>query len=372
MENYKMSSYTLAIIGTLVFLGVLLIILSFIKPKSRVRRHRVIPDSATIINKIEKSKIMALIANTSTKDNKKTLNKLKTLNSKLTLQRILLIKFLIFSICIVVALYIRINFAGIIRNDMLNTKSIYNVTSFRVSEQTARALVDLIDKDYLAYVKNNDTEGFMLFLENINKDNRLYLLDEDLESIIELYNSMYSVTNIDLSQVIGIILFSLIATFGMDFYISASYNIRRAEMLKEFEKLEIIAILLMAREELNVLDLIKEMDNQSKYLKQYFTKCLRLYPASPIKAINVLIQEVDDKDFRNFMVVIRSCLDSAKKTNREMLKIQRELRIVLEQTNLNAKNRKKTTYLTMAQFPLIMVMSLNLILPGVSNMTFNM
>ena len=102
------------------------------------------------------------------------------------------------------------------------------------------------------------------------------------------------------------------------------------------------------------------------------TKCLNKYNSDPIVALNELADKVDDADFSNFIKVIKSCLNTPKDINTNILALQRKLRYISKKIDNADYVEKKILWLTMASFPLIMLFNVNLILPFIENMDFSM
>lgn len=357
-----------------IVLGLCLILSTVIKRKPSSRKYKVNTKNINfrdLFITFEKNKFIGNLINGNAKNNIKLKSQLRCIGWNITLEGLFATKIILYIVLVILFFGIRSNFANMIKNTQLNPITIYSDSQYRIDPKLGEIIVRIIGDDYKVYIKNGDLKGLNLRIKEIVTTNNLFMIDEDIEKMVGIYQTTYTSTTLQPLHIVLIFLINIFIVHSVNFIISILYKIRRADMLKEFENLEIITILLMNREELNVLDIIKVMEHQAKYLKPFFTKCLNSFPNNPALAINTLIQEVDENDFRNFMIILRGCLDSGKQTNREMLKIQRELRLVLEETSLNAKSRRKSLYLTLAQFPLIICMGINLILPILSKINLN-
>ncbi|MFR3912737.1 MAG: hypothetical protein ACLTYB_16625, partial [Clostridium paraputrificum] len=225
----------------------------------------------------------------------------------------------------------------------------------------------IVQPVYKEYFKNDDVVGLGLYIKEYSNENKFSVDDEDIRILLEAYSEAYAETFFNYRTFLTIFLIALISTLLVDLTITLKCNIYNAQLLKEFEKLEIVAMLHMGRNDVNILEIIKEMTKYSIYLKPYLERCLNMYTSNTFAALDNLITEIPDQGFKNFILILKSCLESPKEVNLNVLKIQRELRLELENTKKNKVLKQKELYLTIAQFPLMMLAALNLIIPGLTS-----
>ena len=135
--------------------------------------------------------------------------------------------------------------------------------------------------------------------------------------------------------------------------------------------MELLALLHMNRDELNVYEIITELNKYSIYLKPYLTRCLNRYSSDPNIALDKLMKEVNNESFTSFILILKSCLDKSKNINSEVLQLQRKLRFLNDKLENDKSLEFKKLYLTMAQFPLIFICVINMLLPFLSKLNIN-
>ncbi|WP_368244278.1 hypothetical protein, partial [Clostridium tertium] len=91
----------------------------------------------------------------------------------------------------------------------------------------------------------------------------------------------------------------------------------------------------------------------------------------PVIALDKLMKEVNDENFSSFILILKSCLDKSKNINSEVLKLQRKLRFLNEKLDNDKSLEFKELWLTIAQFPLILMFVLDLLMPFLSTMNIN-
>ncbi|MBS5926210.1 MAG: hypothetical protein ACLS2V_13015 [Clostridium paraputrificum] len=376
-------------------LGVLIFASSFItfKPKKRNRykeSKKVKRDKKISNNKLSKF-IVGLYLNSNTKSSKKYINKLTLVGKSKTseenreifisqnsdkivsfnLEKIILkvfsAKITVFFLVLIIGIGGKILLSTYVETNLIHPETLYERTEYRLGRQVTESIASIVQPVYKEYFKNDDVVGLGLYIKEYSNENKFSVDDEDIRILLEAYSEAYAETFFNYRTFLTIFLIALISTLLVDLTITLKCNIYNAQLLKEFEKLEIVAMLHMGRNDVNILEIIKEMTKYSIYLKPYLERCLNMYTSNTFAALDNLITEIPDQGFKNFILILKSCLESPKEVNLNVLKIQRELRLELENTKKNKVLKQKELYLTIAQFPLMMLAALNLIIPGLTS-----
>lgn len=301
-------------------------------------------------------------------------NKISKLNvdRKEALRKVYSARLLMIVIFLIGSIFVKISFNTSLKNEELSVKKIYNQLNYSVEMDTLSQIIDYVGDDYVDYFKKSQKDEFDKLVYSYCSNNRLDITKADINKIVNIYSDVYQETSFNFYNVAPIIIISLLSNFLVIFYINMVYRIYKIRLSKEFNQVELIAILHMNREDLNIYEILKEVNKYCVYLKPYMTKCLNKYNSDPIVALNELADKVDDADFSNFIKVIKSCLNTPKDINTNILALQRKLRYISKKIDNADYVEKKILWLTMASFPLIMLFNVNLILPFIENMDFSM
>ena len=376
-------------------LGILIFTSSFItfKPKKRDRykeSKKVKVGKKISNNKLSKF-IVGLYLNSNTKSSKKYINKLTLVGKskasednreifisknsdkivsfdlEKSILKVFSAKVTVFFLVLLVGIGGKLLLSTYVETNLIHPETLYERTEYRLGRQVTESIASIVEPVYKEYLKNDDVIGLGLYIKEYSNENKFSVDDEDIRILLEAYSEAYAETIFNYRTFLTILLIALISTLLVDLIITLKCNIYNAQLLKEFEKLEIVAMLHMGRNDVNILEIIKEMTKYSIYLKPYLERCLNMYTSNTFAALDNLIIEIPDQGFKNFILILKSCLESPKEVNLNVLKIQRELRLELENTKKNKVLKQKELYLTIAQFPLMMLAALNLIIPGLTS-----
>lgn len=194
----------------------------------------------------------------------------------------------------------------------------------------------------------------------------LEIQDVNDEYAKKIFNTLFEAYQVSIITPGGLGIIFCLALLGsgvVDLYINIRKTIRNRKVEKEFEKIESVTILLMNKEQINVISLLQQMKQQSKTLRPYLQRCLNQYTADPIKALDDLVDEVNNLEFSKFITILKQCLYTDKSTNKQILEIQRRLRLAMQETLNKQRNRNKRLRLTMFQLPLLLILILMIMLP---------
>lgn len=362
-------------------LGLILILTLIPHPKQKLRStiNKYVSqkdNKGDFIKRVEKSIIIRLITPKSgTIRREKEEISLKRAGCKINLEQLAMIRIIIFvfSFSLVLGVYLNMNEMrekGIL--DKVNNTSASSIifadneTNDISISMEGMLLNKVIENtpDYKEFFKNNKEQELAKKIAIAREE--LEIVDTDdviARNVLRLLLQAYTVSQLSFSNLGVIILIAIAITGVVDVYLIFTKSIRNKKIQKDFEKIEAVIILLMNKENINVVSLLQQMKQQSKILKPYFQECLNQYTSSPTKALDDLIDEVSNNEFTKFITVLKQCLYSDKNTNNQILKIQRTLRLSLQETQNKQKNKDKRLRLTLLQLPLILFLALLAISP---------
>lgn len=385
-------------------LGVLIILSTSIKIKRNKRESYTISKFKKYTNniklKLSKNKFFNFLINEEDSTNKKLLKKLQIINQckqaekiestkylskkmeehnsrKLIktnneiLRNLYITKITIVLLILIIGLTVKINLNTMVVNETLNSQSIYINTRYRISKNHAQIILNYIGDDYKIYMKNKNKNGLVKDIYQYVKKNKLELEQNDINIIANIYEKAYFEGRLDLEQILSLLLISLLSTLIVNLYINVKFKICNIKLLSEFYSMELLALLHMNREELNVYEILTELNKYSIYLKPYLTRCLNRYSSDPIVALDKLIKEVNDENFSNFILILKSCLDNTRNVNSDVLKLQRKLRFLNDKIENDQSIQYKQLWLTIAQFPIILMFILNLLIPFLNQLNLD-
>lgn len=367
--------YILGGIGILLFLS--LIPMPKRKLKNTINKYVCEKDSRKkIITKIEHSFLIKMITpNPTSKRYDREKKKLKKAGITLSLEKLAIIKVTFFIVSFVFILGVYMNMNTLREEGILNQ----NNTSGNATLIVGKKEIDVSDNlnfdsllektletvpDYKIYFRKNKMQELAKKIVLIR--DRMSIQDpkdEVARKVLKTLFQAYNVSVLTPANVVIIFLIALLSTGLVDLIVKFKQSIRSTKIEKEFAKIEAVTILLMNKESTNVVSLLQQMKSQSKVLRPNFQQCLNKYITSPTEALDDLIEEVDNSEFTKFITILKQCLYSDKNTNNKILKIQRNLRLAMEETINKQKNRNKKIRLTLLQFPLMLLLILLLMLP---------
>jgi hypothetical protein len=140
---------------------------------------------------------------------------------------------------------------------------------------------------------------------------------------------------------------------------------RKTLSLMEYElnKLEIIAILLLQRENINVFNILQRLKAASNVYRPYLNRCLASYPGDPHGAMTRLQEEVDYQPFTDFVNVLKQGIDSDRETTGKVLDMTRRLKNALQEAMQRQNIRKAHRNIQLVQYPMVAALLAALLLP---------
>jgi len=109
----------------------------------------------------------------------------------------------------------------------------------------------------------------------------------------------------------------------------------------ELNKLEIITILLLQRENINISSILLRLKAVSGVYRPYLNRCLAVYPENPSEAMKRLQEEVNYRPFTDFINVLKQGIESDRKTTGRVLEMTRRLKNALQEA-MERQNIKRT------------------------------
>ena len=369
--------YILGGIGILLLLT--LIPLPKQKLKSTINKYVSEKDSRDeLITRIEKSFFIKMITpNPASNRYAKERKKLLKAGITLSLEKMSIIKVIFFIVSFIFILGVYMNMSTLREEGILKiSNNSRTATTLIMGNKEAPASEDNLNfdsllrktieivPDYKTYFRKNKMGDLAKKIAVIRDEMNIQdSKDETARKVLETLFQAYNVSVVTPANIGIIILIALLSTGLIDLVIGFNKSIRSTKIEKEFAKIEAVTILLMNKENVNVVSLLQQMKAQSRVLKPNFQQCLNKYTPNPVQALDDLIEEVDNSEFTKFITILKQCLYSDKTTNNQILKIQRSLRLAMEETVNKQRNRNKRIRLTMLQFPLILLLILLLMLP---------
>lgn len=142
-------------------------------------------------------------------------------------------------------------------------------------------------------------------------------------------------------------------------------RVKMTEQMMEIElnKLEIMALLLLKKEDFNIYKILLKLKSKSNVFKPYLTKCVNDYQKGGKKAMEVMQKEVDYKPFTDFINILKLGIDTNKHLTSNVLEMTRNLRNDIYKATLRDRNKKKSIKIVLTRFPMIIVFLYLLLLP---------
>jgi hypothetical protein len=364
-------------------LGLILLLTLIPLPKAKLRKtiNKYVGEKENrekLVDKLEKSFIIKAITPLSTTMKyQRDKSRYRKAGLTLTPERMSIVKVVIAFIMFLLLLTVYFDMNGLrekgilSRNDTNNTavlifggdsseqaasgNSVYDIFYQRVKEEIPNY------KRYFSKAQEGELAKKIAFIRE-----ELEIQDINDEYAKKIFNTLFEAYQVSIITPGGLgIIFclSLLGSGVADLYINLKRTVRSRKVEKEFEKIEAVTILLMNKEQINVISLLQQMKQQSKTLKPYLQRCLNQYTADPIKALDDLVDEVNNLEFSKFITILKQCLYTDKGTNKQILEIQRRLRLAMQETLNKQRNRNKRLRLTMFQLPLLLILILMIMLP---------
>ncbi|MDU2121849.1 MAG: hypothetical protein E7E64_04880 [Clostridium celatum] len=384
----------------LFFLGLIFLLSTLVTFKRNIKANYSKTKIEKFINKFKSSKLITLMINENDSSNKKLIKKLQVIiqcsqaeeinknryrfsskqassevikikSSKEMLKSIYLMEIGLFIVVCISGFFIKSSLNNMVVRETLNSASIHNLSNYKINTSDASSILKYIGEDYKKFIVENNIDGLKEVIYDFVVENKLNLDQDDIYIICDTYIQAYDEGHFNLKEIIIIIIISTLSTLLVKLYVNIRYKIYNIKLISEFYSMELLALLHMNRDELNVYEILTELNKYSIYLKPYLTRCLNRYSSNPVIALDKLMKEVNDENFSSFILILKSCLDKSKNINSEVLKLQRKLRFLNEKLDNDKSLEFKELWLTIAQFPLILMFVLDLLMPFLSTMNIN-
>ena len=384
----------------LFFLGLIFLLSTLVTFKRNIKANYSKTKIEKFINKFKSSKLITLMINENDSSNKKLIKKLQVIiqcsqaeeinknkyrfsskqassevikikSSKEMLKSIYLMEIGLFIVVCISGFFIKSSLNNMVVRETLNSASLHNLSNYKINTSDASSILKYIGEDYKKFIVENNIDGLKEVIYDFVVENKLNLDQDDIYIICDTYIQAYDEGHFNLKEIIIIIIISTLSTLLVKLYVNIRYKIYNIKLISEFYSMELLALLHMNRDELNVYEILTELNKYSIYLKPYLTRCLNRYSSNPVIALDKLMKEVNDENFSSFILILKSCLDKSKNINSEVLKLQRKLRFLNEKLDNDKSLEFKELWLTIAQFPLILMFVLDLLMPFLSTMNIN-
>lgn len=381
-------------------LGLIFLLSTLVTFKRNIKANYSKTKIEKFINKFKSSKIITLMINENDSSNKKLIKKLQVIiqcsqaeeinknryrfsskqassevikikSAKEMLKSIYLMEIGLFIVVCISGFFIKSSLNNMVVRETLNSASIHNLSNYKINTSDASSILKYIGEDYKNFIVENNIDGLKEVIYDFVVENKLNLDQDDIYIICDTYIQAYDEGHFNLKEITIIIIISILSTLLVKLYVNIRYKIYNVKLISEFYSMELLALLHMNRDELNVYEILTELNKYSIYLKPYLTRCLNRYSSNPLVALDKLMKEVNDENFSSFILILKSCLDKSKNINSEVLKLQRKLRFLNEKLDNDKSLEFKELWLTIAQFPLILMFVLDLLMPFLSTMNIN-
>lgn len=295
--------------------------------------------------------------------NKKLNSKIQKLGYSINLGDLKIFKFLVFIFVFMISINFYIASKNLIVKNKLTLNTMYSELNLNITLDEFSTISDEINLNYKEYLKNNNEVGLAKYINQTTAHKSFDLTSNDLKQTTEYYINVYNIATLNYKIILIVLVLSLASTGLVDLVLDTIYKINYNNIIAEFENLEAIAILLLCKNDMNVLNILNLMCDNAKYLKKPLLKCINSYNINPKAALDKLVNDIGNSDFKDFMVLIKNCLDKPKSINSELIKIQRDLRTMLEKTQSKGRYRKKSCRLTILHIPMMLLICLNMLFP---------
>lgn len=221
--------------------------------------------------------------------------------------------------------------------------------------------------NYKKVLKKKKYNELMSSIKNI--ENNLSIEDNDNAVSKEVFSILfkaYEKGRWTLSNIVLIFLISILSTKLVDIVFSIHSAFIETKVIAEINLIEILTYILVKNTKLSVEELLRKQRDYSKILRPYYDNCLSMYPYSSEKAIDLLKEQVNNKDFNKFMFLIEELLTTDRKTNVKLLEAHKNLQSELIQDRNKIKDDKKSMILTIVSLPLIFIAYVTLFAPMIS------
>lgn len=377
-------------------LGIVFIVSSFITIKKSPKHLYTRGRTFSILNRFKNSKFLSFLLSEDSPSTVKLLNKIQVIlqcshaeslnssnykksykkdnikNPKEVLKNIYILQISLFIIVIILGYIVKDSLNNMVVKETLNSTSIHDLTQYQISTDDASSIINYIGNSYKEYIKDDNVAELQTIIYDYVLKNKLALDQDSVYMLSDIYIQAYDEGHFNLKELATIFMLGIVSTLLVKLYINLKYKIYNVKLLSEFYSMELLALLHMNRDELNVYEILSELNKYSIYLKPYLTRCLNRYSTDPIKALDKLIKEVGNESFTSFILIFKSCLDKSKNINSEILQLQRKLRFLNDRLDNDKSIEFKQLYLTIAQFPLIIAFTLNIMMPFLSQINLNM
>ncbi|AOT68350.1 hypothetical protein [Geosporobacter ferrireducens] len=131
----------------------------------------------------------------------------------------------------------------------------------------------------------------------------------------------------------------------------------------ELNKLEILTLLLLKKENINIYQILLQLKRKSKVFNPYLTRCVNIYPKNARLALETMQKEVEHKEFSRFINILKLGIETNKRSTAEILEIARRLKNSIQQAQTKEKIDKKNRRILLIRFPMIIAAIELLLLP---------
>lgn len=322
------------------------------------------------IGNVKKSRILRILTPKKEIYRKKE-KELKKARINLSVEGFQLVRIAVFvlvSVLVTTAFYTNYRFKT---NEILNKKSInIDVISFQNKEKNDDIFLNKLTKeayekiDYEKLIEGGEYEKLQKQIYNLIKESEL-----DRENTINYAEKVYqnllflNENKIGKFEILMIILLSFSSVLFPNMVLR--FRIGRTEELmeKELNKLEILTLLFLKKDDMNMYQLLIRLKSKSNVFRPYLASCINNYQKNGRKAMEVMQREADYKPFSDFINILKQGIDTNRKTTFSVLDMSRRLRNELYKLMVKEKNRSKNRKILLTRFPVIMVALYLLILP---------
>lgn len=266
---------------------------------------------------------------------------------------------------------VKVHFNRLLENESISSVRIYEELQYKVPLTAVNSISEYIGESYKNFLSEKDYTGFFEYVNKFVNEARLNVEKDDLNSILNIYREAYLKGKISFPDITFIIIMCALSLISYNLYINLKYRVCNIKLLSEFQRIELLTLFHMGRKDLNVYEMLRKVNRHTVYLRPYIDRCLNRYTNDPLRALDLLIKEVDNKNMESFITILKSCLTISKNVNLDILQTQRELRIKSDRIDSNKVYEFKLLCLDIASLPLIALFTFNLIIPFLGKLDFN-
>ncbi|MFR1926637.1 MAG: hypothetical protein ACLS2V_11575 [Clostridium paraputrificum] len=266
---------------------------------------------------------------------------------------------------------IKVHFNTLLEKESISSITIYEELQYKLPITTVNSISEYIGESYKNFLSEKNYTGFYEYVNKFVNEARLNVEKDDLNSILNIYRDAYLKGKMSILDIAFIVIMCALALISYNLYINLKYRLCNIKLLSEFHRIELLTLFHMGRKDLNVYEMLRKVNKHTVYLRPYIDRCLNRYTNDPVRALDLLIKEVDNKNMESFITILKSCLSISKNVNLDILQTQRELRIKTDRIDSNKVYEFKLLCLDIASLPLIALFTFNLLIPFLGKLNFN-